>query len=394
MFIIIILLVFLFIIMLTFNVSFFTSLFIVIVIIVSVIIVFMLCITNRAQNNSIIENRKNIDIVKETTISKIQIENIKHPSDDDVVSSLIKERTKLDYINEIRSFNSCILIDVETTGLSRSSDRIIEVGIAKMENWEITEKYSSLVNPRKHIPSAASKVNGIYDSDVENAPIFSDIAKEIKSRLSEGVVAGYNVSFDLDFLGRELSRAGLSANVTYLDVLPIVRKAYHNITNYNLETVAKHLMLISNSEAQKHRAIDDAILTGKVLQSCITKILSDHDEEVRAAQERRKKAKELRREKYKWSPLLEKNFVFTGLFQGDRDVLEKMLEDVGANLRYKVNSNTDFLVVGDISSLPEWAIERKSGAADRLISLGKKVKKINENEYISMINEANKKRIV
>ena len=74
--------------------------------------------------------------------------------------------------------------------------------------------------------------------------------------------------------------------------------------------------------------------------------------------------------------------------------MEKMLEDVGANLRYKVNSNTDFLVVGDISSLPEWAIERKSGAADRLISLGKKVKKINENEYISMINEANKKRIV
>ena len=310
------------------------------------------------------------------------------------LSSIEAEKISLKYIPEIRKFNSCVLIDTETTGLSRSSDRIIEIGIAKMEDWEITDTFSSLINPGIHIPKIASEINGIYDSDVENAPFFCDVAKEIQSRLSDGIVVGYNVSFDIDFLEREFSIAGLSAKVTYLDALPIARKAYHNIRNYKLETVAKHLMLISNSEAQKHRAIDDAILTGKVLQSCITKILSDHDEEVRAAQERRKKAKELRREKYKWSPLLEKNFVFTGLFQGDRDVLEKMLEDVAANLRYKVNSNTDFLVVGDISSLPEWAIERKSGAADRLISLGKKVKKINENEYISMINEANKKRIV
>lgn len=312
-------------------------------------------------------------------------ENLSEPIS---VSSIEAVKISLTHIPEIRKFNTCVLIDTETTGLSRSSDRVIEVGIATMEKWEITDTFNSLINPGQHIPKMVSEINGIYDSDAENAPMFGDVAKEIQSRISEKVVAGYNVSFDLSFLGHEMNRENLSAKVYYLDVLSLARRAYPYLNNHKLETVAKHLNLITPGDMQKHRALDDAILTGKVLNLCVNKLLADHDEELRIARERRKEAAELRRKKYEWSPLLEKNFVFTGIFQSNRDQLEKMLDDVGATLRQQVNSNTDFLVVGDISTLPDWAVERKSGKADSLIALGKKVKKISEVEYIAMISEA------
>ena len=90
---------------------------------------------------------------------------------------------------------------------------------------------------------------------------------------------------------------------------------------------------------------------------------------------------------FAWSPIFDKNFAFTGDFFLDRDYLEGLLKDVGANLREKVNTKTVYLVVGDISHLPEWAVARKLGKANELIAEGQNITKLTESEYIALIEQ-------
>ena len=97
--------------------------------------------------------------------------------------------------------------------------------------------------------------------------------------------------------------------------------------------------------------------------------------------------KEVRAAEFAWSPLYDKNFVFTGDFSDDRDQLEDLLESVGANLREKVNTKTVYLIVGDTSHLPEWAIERKYSKAQALIESGQHITILNEQQYKNLIND-------
>ena len=335
--------------------------------------------------------------------TKIDMSKIKYPSSaptadmpetksppvsSSIVSSISATKLDLHTITSMRQFKECILLDTETTGLSRNTDRVIEVGIAKMNGSDIAEVFNSLINPERQISQSASAVNGIFNSDVEDAPVFGDIAQEICEAVDGQVIAGYNVKFDIDFLGSELSRAGLYAKISYVDVLRLAREAYPSLENHKLETGARHLNLISSTDSQHHRAMDDAVLTGNILVRCFSDILSSHDEKSRRSKERREEADTLRRERYAQSPLLDKTFAFTGEFVSGREAVESMAANVGALLRTSVSSRLNYLVVGNVSNLPDWAIARKLGNADELIASGKNIQKISEAEYLKLISDA------
>ncbi len=156
------------------------------------------------------------------------------------------------------------VIDVETTGLDSATDRIIEVGIIRFEGGEVVETYGKLVNPECPIPEESTRITGIADSDVEDAPVFEAIAAEVHQRLQGVGIVAYNLAFDRGFVRAELERCGLSwpEESPTLDPLIFARQFFKNERRKNLGAICE-LLGIPLEEA--HRATHDATVTGHVL---------------------------------------------------------------------------------------------------------------------------------
>lgn len=285
----------------------------------------------------------------------------------------------------IKTLSDYAVIDVETTGLNKSFDKIIEIAIITIEKGEIVDQYSTLVNPKVHISESASKVNGIFDIDVQEAPTYQEIVDDVKRHINNRIVLGYNVSFDLDFIQKLLSEFSAETQIEYFDVYSYVKRIIKGLPNYKLQTVANHFEV---SQKPNHRALDDTIATNEVFCLCRAEFHRRQETERAERKAERERKKQEHTEKYQGSPLLDTAFVFTGEFSIDRASIEQMALSVGALIRQKVTSNTDYLVVGNLSNLPEWAIERKYSKAKSLCEDRKKVKLIDETKYFSMISSA------
>lgn len=94
-----------------------------------------------------------------------------------------------------------ICFDLETTGLDKYNDRIIEVAMVKFDEktYRIIETFNSLVNPQIPIPDLISNLTNIYDEDVIWAPTFDDLKKEIIDFVWDSTLLGHNVFFDIEF---------------------------------------------------------------------------------------------------------------------------------------------------------------------------------------------------
>ena len=99
------------------------------------------------------------------------------------------------------------VIDVETTGLSPKTDRVVEIGVVLLDDrGEVEAEFETLVNPGRNV--GPTRLHGISASDVVEAPTFTDVAPYLRSLLAGRVVVAHNALFDLRFLGREFGRAG------------------------------------------------------------------------------------------------------------------------------------------------------------------------------------------
>ena len=151
---------------------------------------------------------------------------------------------------------------------------------------------------------------------------------------------------------------------------------------HKLQALAAQLGL---DPGQAHRALGDARTTLQLYQYCVHKLDADAAEERRLRAERRRIKQAAHDAEFIWSPLNNKNFAFSGDFLTDRERLEGLVLTVGANLRTEVNTKTDYLVTGDLTHLPDWALARKSGKADSLKTAGQNLTKLTEAEYIALI---------
>ena len=103
------------------------------------------------------------------------------------------------------------VIDVETTGLSPATDRIVEIGVVLLdERGEVEFEFDTLLDPGRDV--GPTGLHGIRASDVVEAPTFADVAPNLRSLLAGRVVVAHNALFDLRFLAREFARAGLPAD--------------------------------------------------------------------------------------------------------------------------------------------------------------------------------------
>jgi DNA polymerase III subunit epsilon len=119
-------------------------------------------------------------------------------------------------------------LDLETTGINISVDRIVEISVLKIAPNGTEEWMSTRVNPEMAIPPRATAIHGISDEDVKNAPLFREIAKKLASFLEGCDLAGYNaIKFDIPVLAEEFLRVNIDFNFRkrrYVDVQVIFHK--------------------------------------------------------------------------------------------------------------------------------------------------------------------------
>jgi len=155
------------------------------------------------------------------------------------------------------------VVDVETTGLDPTSDRVIEIAIVHMQAGEVTDVFATLVNPEQEVPEEVVKITGIKSEDLVDAPRFGAIAAEVRARLLDRVLVAYNLAFDRAFIHEELTRAGLDLPAGIpIDPLVFIRELHKSQGSKRLSAVAERLGIPLDNA---HRAQDDAVVAGKVL---------------------------------------------------------------------------------------------------------------------------------
>ena len=154
-----------------------------------------------------------------------------------------------------------VIFDVETTGLSPlDGDRIVEIAAVKVKGTQVVDKFYSLVNPQRSIPSQATLVNNITEDMIAKAPVAADILPGMIHFIGGACVAGHNVRFDLNFLCYELSLIGrrLNDQTPAVDTLKMARDLLPYLSNHKLAYLARSLGVVVD---QTHRAMADVELT-------------------------------------------------------------------------------------------------------------------------------------
>lgn len=164
-----------------------------------------------------------------------------------------------------------VVIDLETTGhASRTDDKIIEIGIVVIEGLEIVQKYSTFVNPMREIPPFIQSLTNISNIDVEDAPLFEEVAVEVKELFQDSYLIAHNVIFDLGFLNDELNTVGLSPlTCPTIDTVELARILLPQAPSYKLSEVSEFIHI---EHDQPHRAISDALVTAELFIKLMKKL--------------------------------------------------------------------------------------------------------------------------
>lgn len=161
-----------------------------------------------------------------------------------------------------------VVFDVETTGLSVSYDKIIEIAAVKVQGGEIIDRFESFVNPHEKLSDTIIELTGITDDMVKDAPEVEEVLREFHAFTQDAILAAHNASFDMGFLNDGYKKAGLPpANNPVIDTLELGRFLYPQFKNHRLNTLCKafDIELVSH-----HRAIYDAEATGYLLWKMVT----------------------------------------------------------------------------------------------------------------------------
>lgn len=185
-----------------------------------------------------------------------------------MINNYKKPRKRGKYVKKIVQ-DYCVL-DLETTGLSWQDDKIIEIGIVKVRNQKIVDKYSQLINPQRKINSFITQLTGISNEMVINMPCIDDIKNDILDFIGNDIIIGHNTSFDLNFLANAFDK---DINNEYMDTLQFSRKVYPYMKHHRLADMVELLHLSHN----EHRSLADSIATyelyehlkEKIIQECI-----------------------------------------------------------------------------------------------------------------------------
>ena len=154
-----------------------------------------------------------------------------------------------------------VVFDLETTGFSPVNNRIIEIGAVKVEHGEITDRFSTFVNPQVPIPFRIEELTSINDNMVMDAPVIEEILPQFLEFVGDAVLVAHNAGFDVSFIEENCRRLGQEQTFTYLDTVALARILLPQLNRFKLETVATALHINLHHH---HRAVDDAECTAEI----------------------------------------------------------------------------------------------------------------------------------
>lgn len=176
----------------------------------------------------------------------------------------------------IKYVHDYVLFDLETTGLSSDDDFIVEISAIKVENGDVIDEYSTLVNPGVHIPYTASSINGITDDMVKDAPPVEQALRDFISFVGNYILVGHNIrNFDMKFIQRDVVRfLGKPIPNDFVDTVVVARRYLPELESHSLESLSYHYGI---SYDGAHRALVDCHIN-KQVYDCLAKEIANPSE--------------------------------------------------------------------------------------------------------------------
>ncbi len=281
----------------------------------------------------------------------------------------------------------CVL-DTETTGLSSYYDEIIEVGVLRVRNNEIVEKYSQLIKPKYEVDDFITSLTGITNDMLIGMPSILDIKEKLLNFIGNDIIVGHNTSFDIRFLN-----CGLKTELDnkYMDTMQFSRKLYPELKHHRLSDMTKYLNLHNN----EHRSIADCIST-KELYDCIKIHMSENNIAINDLWKTKRTKFDINSITPDVVEIDEDNFFYNRhvVFTGK---LEKMLRkdamqiivNLGGILDNSVNNKTNYLILGDndYNAILKGEKSSKHKKAEKLKLEGNDIDIIDELTFYDLINQ-------
>ncbi|MCU0452464.1 MAG: 3'-5' exonuclease [Bacteroidetes bacterium] len=156
-----------------------------------------------------------------------------------------------------------VVVDVETTGMDPAHDRVTEIAMLRVRGSVLEDEFSTLVNPLVSIPANITRITGIDNVMVRDAPTAREIAPYMREFLGDDVFTAHNAAFDWGFVSHTLRReTGLVIANAQLCTVKLSRRILPHLPSKSLGVVAQHLEI---RIPERHRASGDAYATALVL---------------------------------------------------------------------------------------------------------------------------------
>jgi DNA polymerase-3 subunit epsilon len=156
-----------------------------------------------------------------------------------------------------------VVFDLETTGLSAERDAIVEIGAMLVRDGQVLENevFQTLVNPEREIPWYASRVHGIRDAHVRDAPKAEEAVRDFLSFVDGRAVVAHNIGFDGSFVRAAAKRAGLVwAPGAEICTVQLSRRAFPKERSHKLDVLAQRFGLEFEAGG-RHRSLGDVRVT-------------------------------------------------------------------------------------------------------------------------------------
>jgi DNA polymerase-3 subunit epsilon len=284
-----------------------------------------------------------------------------------------------------------VVVDVETTGLDPFFCEIIEISAIRYSGGVAVDRFSSLLKPDKPVDDYISDLTGITNEMLENAPLPATVLLDFSNFVSDSILVGYNVNFDINFLYDNLLPLGVTLSNSFVDVLRIARRLLPDLPNHKLATLAEHFGV---SPLVSHRALADCETCNSCyikLQDCIIEKYGSVD--AFPIRSKNLKASDVTANTNDFDPshpLYNKVCVFTGTLERmTRKEAMQLVVDLGGICGDSVTKKTNYLILGnnDFCTSIKDGKSAKQKKAESLALSGNDIKIISENVFYDLVLE-------
>ena len=155
-----------------------------------------------------------------------------------------------------------VVVDIETTGGKKDHHRITEIGLVCIEHGQVIDTWQTLVNPERSIPAMITKLTGIDNAMVKDAPTFAQIADTLDALTQHAIFVAHNVNFDYGFIKQEFARLDKRFMRAKMCTVQQARKYLPGHSSYSLGKLCHSLNIPLHNH---HRALDDAQAAAAIL---------------------------------------------------------------------------------------------------------------------------------